>query len=177
MDTATMLSNFKTRYATKYASDTINTLDMSFIKRFQESTSYTKDKDLIEFPEVDSRGNKNILYRLNNSFSGGNLGIACEIKIKDLNITVEVLNENGTAVRGGAHFRMFATKNLGWILTEDGGSIIPTVRSLGIGTYDTYSWFGDLTGQNDFVFGKYRLNVYYNSLSAPKETRFIDLLE
>lgn len=75
MDTATMLSNFKTRYTTKYASDTINTLDMSFIKRFKDSTSYSKDKDLIEFPEVGVNNNKNILYQQNTSFTGGTVAV------------------------------------------------------------------------------------------------------
>ena len=99
MDTATMLSNFKTRYATKYASDTINTLDMSFIKRFQDSTSYTKDKELIEYPSEATllRGTKpNILNLDDVSFSYGSTYVIADIKRKGLFVKIELFNTDGT---------------------------------------------------------------------------------
>ncbi|MGY8978773.1 MAG: hypothetical protein ACKVLJ_11535 [Cytophagales bacterium] len=173
MDTATMLSNFKTRYATKYASDTINTLDMSFIKRFQDSTNYSKDKDLIEYPEFDSQGNKNILFAENTSFIGNYFGFACVIKNEGLSVRAELTNTDGTAV-SPSHFGFALAQNFGWIVKLITGSgYVPVVTSNGIGTYDFYVGYG----WNNFVYGQHKINIYYNNSSTPKEVRFIDLLE
>lgn len=173
MDTSTMLSNFKTRYATKYASDTINTLDMSFIKRFQDSTNYSKDKDLIEYPEFDSQGNKNILFAENTSFIGNYFGFACVIKNEGLSVRAELTNTDGTAV-SPSHFGFTLAQNFGWIVKLITGSgYVPVVTSNGIGTYDFYVGYG----WNNFVYGQHKINIYYNNSSTPKEVRFIDLLE
>ena len=172
MDTATMLSNFKTRYATKYASDTINTLDMSFIKRFQDSTSYTKDKELIEYPEFDRRGYKNILYSGNTTFTGAKFGVACVVNRKGLNIKVELLNADGSDV-DGYDFGFPLSLNIGWIISQP-SVYIPTYESDGLGTYDIYT---NYTGMNPFPYGQHRVNIYYNNFTIPKEVRYIDLLE
>ena len=172
MDTATMLSNFKTRYATKYAGDTINTLDMSFIKRFQDSTSYTKDKELIEYPEFDRRGYKNILYSGNTTFTGAKFGVACVVNRKGLNIKVELLNADGSDV-DGYDFGFPLSLNIGWIISQP-SVYIPTYESDGLGTYDIYT---NYTGMNPFPYGQHRVNIYYNNFTIPKEVRYIDLLE
>ena len=172
MDTATMLSNFKTRYATKYAGDTINTLDMSFIKRFQDSTNYTKDKELIEYPEFDRRGYKNILYSGNTTFTGAKFGVACVVNRKGLNIKVELLNADGSDV-DGYDFGFPLSLNIGWIISQP-SVYIPTYESDGLGTYDIYT---NYTGMNPFPYGQHRVNIYYNNFTIPKEVRYIDLLE
>ena len=180
MDTATMLSNFKTRYATKYASDTINTLDMSFIKRFQDSTSYTKDKDLIEYPEFDSRGNKNILSTTHTSFVRP-FGVICEIKRKGLNIKLELLNADGTEVNP-YHYSFPMSNNLNWTVAyyNDTNLNIPTLSSNGIKNYDIYINYQTLFKLDPpniiFPYGQHKVVIYYNNNPTPKEIRYINLL-
>jgi len=170
MDTTTMLSNFKTRYATRYASDTINTLDMSFIKRFQDSTSYTKDKELIEFPEFSLGGVSNILNSNNNSFSTS-FGVSCVINNKGLDIKVEILNEDGSDTN--PYDFAFDSQNMNWIIAQSanelGNPYIPTYQSAGLGIYDVRTYYNDSSSSE-----KHRLNIYYNENVAPAETRYID---
>jgi hypothetical protein len=181
MDTTTMLSNFKTRYATRYASDTINTLNMSFLKKFQDSTDFIKDKELIEFPEFDLAGNKNILNPNNELFTTFFFGVSCVISNKGLNLKVEILNEDGSETKLDDF--AFDSQNINWIIStrnnEFGNAIlIPTYQSDGIGTYDVKSiFFGSDSSAIDSsaISRKHRLNIYYNENMAPAETRYIDL--
>ena len=49
-DTTAVLNNFKVKYRKLYNADTVNSVDMRFVKNFQNNTTYAKDKDLIEYP-------------------------------------------------------------------------------------------------------------------------------
>ena len=181
MDTTTMLSNFKTRYATRYASDTINTLNMSFLKKFQDSTDFIKDKELIEFPEFDLAGNKNILNPNNELFTTFFFGVSCVISNKGLNLKVEILNEDGSETKLDDF--AFDSQNINWIISTrnnefGNATLIPTYQSDGIGTYDVQSiFFGSDTSAIDSsaIPRKHRLNIYYNENMAPAETQYIDL--
>ena len=74
VDTATVLNNFKVKYRKLYNADTVNSIDMRFVKNFQNNTTYIKDKELFEFPVnsylyYDSYGAKNILNADNTIFT------------------------------------------------------------------------------------------------------------
>ena len=146
MDTATMLSNFKTRYATKYASDTINTLDMSFIKRFQDSTSYTKDKELIEYPSEATLlyGTKpNILNLDNVSFSYGSTYVLADIKRKGLFVKIELFNADGTQIPQASTVSSCAGCVANWIYSQNynnsNRTVLPTWVSAGTDTHSDMS--------------------------------------
>ena len=146
MDTATMLSNFKTRYATKYASDTINTLDMSFIKRFQDSTSYTKDKELIEYPsvhftEINLNNVLNQDLQIFNSsmkpYAAWFFGISCNLPRKGINLKIEILGENGSEFFNRSDNDEFWQPNFNsrnWQTSTL--NTIPTLVANGVGNYD-----------------------------------------
>lgn len=146
MDTATMLSNFKTRYTTKYASDTINTLDMSFIKRFQDSTSYTKDKELIEYPSEATLlyGTKpNILNLDNVSFSYGSTYVLADIKRKGLFVKIELFNADGTQIPQASTVSSCAGCVANWIYSQNynnsNRTVLPTWVSAGTNTHSDMS--------------------------------------
>ena len=176
MDTATMLSNFKTRYATKYASDTINTLDMSFIKRFQDSTSYTKDKDLIEFPEVGVNNNKNILYQQNTSFTGGTVAVACNILRKGMSMKIELLNNDNTAI-DPYYFSYTIEGDRRWVIKRE-DILLPHFTSNGVGSYlSRMSYSQHWNSNTPFPYGSFNLVLYFGRMDIPKEIRSIELLQ
>ena len=171
MDTATMLSNFKTRYATKYASDTINTLDMSFIKRFQDSTSYTKDKELIEYPSEATLlyGTKpNILNLDNVSFSYGSSYVIADIKRKGLFVKIELFNTDGTQLPSpGVSSCAGCVAN--WIYSmnynNSNRTVLPTWVSAGTDTHSDMS---------SLVAGEYLIKYYEgNSTDNLTKTKII----
>ena len=55
VDTAAVLSNFKVKYRKLYNADTVNSVDMRFVKNFQNNTTFVKDKELIDYP-IQSTG-------------------------------------------------------------------------------------------------------------------------
>ena len=100
-DTTAVLNNFKVKYRKLYNADTVNSVDMRFVKNFQNNTTYAKDKDLIEFPEFERNGDyKNILYSSTTSITGSNFGLSCNTSRKGLTLKIVILNEDGTALSG-----------------------------------------------------------------------------
>jgi len=171
MDTATMLSNFKTRYATKYASDTINTLDMSFIKRFQDSTSYSKDKELIDYPSeanLSSGTKPNVLHLNSLTFSYGGSYVIADIKRKGLFVKIELFNTDGTQLPyPGVQSCAGCVAN--WIYSmnynNSNTTVLPTWISAGTGTYSDMS---------SLVAGEYLIKYYEgNSTDNLTKTKII----
>ena len=171
MDTATMLSNFKTRYATKYASDTINTLDMSFIKRFQDSTSYSKDKELIDYPSeanLSSGTKPNILHLNSLTFSYGGSYVIADIKRKGLFVKIELFNTDGTQLPyPGVSSCAGCVAN--WIYSmnynNSNRTVLPTWVSAGTDTHSDMS---------SLVAGEYLIKYYEgNSTDNLTKTKII----
>ena len=187
MDTATMLSNFKTRYAAKYASDTINTLDMSFIKRFQDSTSYTKDKELIEYPSIGltypypnllnatiSELNFNDPY---NPTSVRNFTFYAIIR-KGMKLKVEILDENGNALtenfcKNNLLFNAFYDKR-GWVIENwSSGGWKPSAIA-GLLDNEVFNRFNDSGCVS--AAGKYILNFYEKGTDSITRKKTITVL-
>ena len=86
---------------------------MSFLKKFQDSTDFIKDKELIEFPEFSLAGNSNILNSNNNLITTP-FGVSCVINNKGLDIKVEILNEDGSDTN--PYDFSFDSQNINWII-------------------------------------------------------------
>ena len=186
MDTATMLSNFKTRYTTKYASDTINTLDMSFIKRFQDSTSYTKDKELIEYPSIGlTYPYPNLLNatisELNfnePSFTTVRNFTFYAILKKGMKLKVEILDENGNALtenfcNNNLFFNVRVDKR-GWVIENwSSGGWKPSAIA-GLLNNEVFNRFNDNGSVS--AAGKYILNFYENGTDSITRKKTITVL-
>ena len=173
MDTATMLSNFKTRYLTKYASDTINTLDMSFLKMFQDSTSYTKDKDLITFPKLSLDGTaNNILFSGNTFNTSSQFGVTCEV-LYDGIVFKAVVQRESMIDGSNAEKSTLGTSpgNFGWIITRP-LKISMSFTTNGKGTYDMKVYASSIGSGS---YDSYNLYIYINDLENPKEVRNIKM--
>lgn len=167
-DTALILNNFKIKYRKLYDIEMVNSLDMRFIKLFQENTAYTKDKDLIEFPEFERSGRyKNILFEGNTIFTGQQFGVSCVLSRKGIKLKVEVLNEDGSPL-DGLGFGFPIGTQLGWEVART-AFYIPTYSSTGLGIHDI------TTGYNDFKV--YRVNFYERGFTVPSKVKYITLSE
>jgi hypothetical protein len=169
-DTTSILNNFKIKYRKLYEAQIVNSLDMRFIKAFQENTAYTKDKDLIEFPEFERSGRyKNILFEGNTIFTGQQFGVSCVLSRKGIKLKVEVLNEDGSSPETlGIGFGFPIGTQLGWEITRT-TFYIPTYTSTGLGIHDI------TTGYNDFKV--YRVNFYERGFTVPSKVKYITLSE
>ena len=168
-DTALVLNNFKVKYRKLYNADTVNKIDMRFIKNFQENTSFVKDKDLIDFSnELESTGNyKNILYGNKDIiFSTTSFGVSCNLNRKGIKLKVEVLNEDGSSV--GCTFGFPLGVQKGWIVTRT-NCFLPEYTSNGLGIHDTYTMFGLV----NFAKKRYKVNIYEKGFQTPTRTKYI----
>lgn len=160
MDTSIVLDNFKKRYKKLYNADTVNTLNMSFIKKFQDATNYGKDKDLFEFPEFEKTGKyKNILHPSTSIITTSEFGVTANITRKGMRIKVEVLNEDGSSV--GCTFGFPQGMETGWTIAVP-NCFMPIYTSTGQGLQNAYTYFG--------AKKRYRVNIYENGFTTP--TRF-----
>jgi hypothetical protein len=165
-DTSAVLNNFKVKYRKLYNADTVNSVDMRFVKNFQNNTAYAKDKDLIEFPEKDRAGTyKNILFDSNTTITGGWFGVSCVLNRKGIKIKVEVVNEDGSALDGSTFGFPIGTQ-VGWEISRP-FYFIPTYTSNGLGVHDTY------TNYNSYK--KYRVNIYEKGFSTPSKIKYVTL--
>ena len=159
-DTATVLNNFKIKYRKLYNSDTVNSVDMRFIKNFQNNTTYIKDKDLFEFPEYEQSGlYKNILNPLNSVYTSDIYGVTANVTRKGMRIKVEILKEDQSSV--GCTFGFPQGMEVGWTLARP-NCIMPTYTSNGQTIQDAWTIFGPKQ--------RYRVNIYEKGLITP--TRF-----
>lgn len=160
VDTAIVLNNFKIKYRKLYNADTVNSIDMRFVKNFQNNTIFTKDKDLFEFPEFDKSGAyKNILNPLNSIFTADIYGVTANVTRKGMKIKVEILKEDQSSV--GCTFAFPQGMEVGWTLARP-NCIMPTYTSTGQTLQDTWTFFG--------AKQRYRVNIYEKGMTIP--TRF-----
>ena len=146
VDTATVLNNFKVKYRKLYNADTVNSIDMRFIKNFKNNTVFVKDKELVEYNELGYYNTyKNILYPSNSEFkSSGGFGtdgtpfsISARIKNKGIKIKVEFVDLDGNTLTPSSGFNMIFWENnicLGWVTTTI--PMRPTLTAEGIGFYE-----------------------------------------
>jgi len=168
VDTTTVLNNFKVKYRKLYNVDTVNSLDMRFIRNFQNNTAYAKDKDLIEFPEKDrSERYKNILFDGNTTIVGGQFAVTCVLNRRGIKIKVEVVNEDGSALDGSTFGFPIGTQ-VGWEISRP-SFYIPTYTSNGLGVHDTYTGYSS--------YKKYRVNIYEKGFNSPSRIKYVNLFQ
>ena len=178
-DTTAVLNNFKVKYRKLYNADTVNSVDLRFIKNFQNNTAYAKDKDLIEFPESSySYSEKNILNPNNNSVfydvNGGmnRFSIACTIKRKGLNLKIELVKEDGTPLTPRAGYGCSFNNPLGYLKGWQTANMCnsPTLTTDNIGVYDHYNTLDN--GANTFPL-KVRVNFYEKGFTSPSRFKVV----
>lgn len=176
VDTVAVLNNFKTKYRILYNTDTVNSVDMRFIKDFQNNTSYVKNKELVEY-QASGYYNvfKNTLYPGNTIFTWGGIyganndfTISARIKNKGIKIKVEFVDEAGkTLIPSTGKTQIFNTVNLavGWISNTI--QTRPTLFAEGVGFYEyptslTWMWTG-----------RVRINFYERGYAIPTRYKII----
>jgi hypothetical protein len=173
LDSAFVLNNFKTKYKKLYNVDTVNSLDMRFIKDFQNNTTYVKDKELVEYLELGYQNTyKNILFPGNSTLTmtgGSNIfSISSKIKNKGIKIKVEFVDENGnTLTPSSGKTQIFNTSNssIGWVSTTM--QTRPTLVSDGLGINEyltelTWNWTG-----------KVKINFYERGSTTPTRNKIV----
>ena len=164
LDTALVVNNVKAKFSKIYNADTINTLNLSYIKIFNTKTSYVKDKELIYFPKVDPVYNyPNLLNESNAIITGGSFSPSCTISRKGIKLKAELVNEDGSAANG--YDFGFTLQGL-WIVSRP-NVYVPTFTSTSLGDYSTQVSYTNKK--------KYRLNIYYNDMINPKIIRYVTL--
>jgi hypothetical protein len=164
IDTSAVLQNIKSRYASVYSTDTLQTLDMRFIKRFQDSTNYTTSKSFIEFPEFASYFSTQYRNVLNDTIStyDPRMGVVCKIKRKAISFKLVISDETGGSINvaygGGGNTVLWVQSNM---------NTTPTFATDGMGTYDIMMDFLTVPGN------KLKLTYYENGSSIPTRTRIL----
>ena len=137
VDTAAVLSNFKVKYRKLYNADTVNSVDMRFVKNFQNNTTFVKDKELIDYP-IQSTGlygtAANIFRKDVTAFTGTRPYQSVNVTRKGLYVKIEAYKSDGTKLSNGV-FSACAGCNSNWAYDQryDGttNTIIPTWTSTG----------------------------------------------
>jgi hypothetical protein len=101
VDTTSVLNNFKNKYVNLYGE--VSNVNMQYIKQFINSTSYKKDKDLIEYPAT---GNKhsfpNLLNASTSKLSNNDRGMRSYTFVaiikKGMKLRVELTDSNGNSI-------------------------------------------------------------------------------
>jgi hypothetical protein len=172
-DTTAVLNNFKIKYRKLYNADTVNSVDLRFIKNFQNNTAYAKDKDLIEFPEKDASSNiyQNILNsNVINGTRADRNAISCKINRKGIKLRIEILNEDNSDVSDG-DVGIIGLENKLWLFKGRGSSAYwPDLNTNGIGTYTVpvdirYSIYLSLTSKN------FKINFYERDFITPTRSK------
>jgi hypothetical protein len=136
-DTTAVLNNFKVKYRKLYNVDTVNSVDMRFVKNFQNNTTYAKNKELIDYP-IQSTGlygtAANIFRKDVTSFTGTRPYQSVNITRKGLSVKIEAYKPDGTKLSSNV-FSACAGCNSNWTYDQryDGttNTIIPTWTSTG----------------------------------------------
>ena len=143
-DTTAVLNNFKVKYRKLYNADTVNSVDMRFVKNFQNNTAYTNNKSLIEYPLNGKSGNRNILSSNSDAetdfYTGGaSSEIECVVNSKGIKVKLEFYDGNNNRLNG---IPQQLGSNLNWQESlEDGNSILSTT------TTGRHSWIGGFDGR------------------------------
>ena len=185
VDTATVLNNFKVKYRKLYNADTVNSIDMRFVKSFQNNTTYVKNKELIDYPSVGSSNpypnvlnNDVITPDKNSSGCSGcyNLTFYANLK-KGMKLSVEITNQDGTSFTftqidvKQIYLALFGNNNIGWKLNvwpENGNISKPFIQA------------NALTNELKATIntaGVYKIKFFENgSITIPSRTKTFTLL-
>jgi hypothetical protein len=167
MDTTTVLNNVKVKYRKIYNADTVNTLNMSFVKKFQDSTNYNRDKDLLEFPLLGTQSGKNVLNSTNNTY-GIIIALTCINKRKGLNFKVVLTDENGDplpSISGNCAFGLNLGSTIGWSIIRNCGTITAQLGS--VVTNDQY-----VIAVTDNI-AKIKITFYERGLTTPTRSKLL----
>jgi len=139
VDTATVLNNFKVKYRKLYNADTVNSIDMRFIKNFQNNTTFINNKNLIEYPLNGKSGNRNILSsnsdaETNFYVSSNTSEIECVVNQKGLKVKLEFYDGNNIRLNG---IPQQLGSNLNWQESLENGNSILSSTTIG-----RHSWIG-----------------------------------
>lgn len=166
IDTVSVLSYVKTKYSKIYDPIIVNSLNLSYLNKFKDSTKFIKDRELFEFPLVStSYGINNILNESFTSISGREFATTANIPRKGMKLKVEVVNEDGSSLNG-EDFGFPLGLNIGWIISKP-AFMIPTYTSNIIGLHDTFT--------NYSRFKRYRVNFYEKGFLTPSRFKYVNL--
>ena len=180
VDTATVLNNFKTKYKLLYNADTVNSIDMRFVKSFQNNTTYIKNKELITYPEKHNNENMlNILspalttYDFKTQIYVANFfDVSSQITRKGMTLKIEIVDENGSQFIDNPSFDEFwaptSFTSRGW--TTQSLSLNPMLIASEIGSYDR------ILGSGFEVPKKIRINYYERGFSIPSKYKIVTML-
>jgi len=175
-DTTAVLNYFKVKYRKLYNADTVNSVDMRFIKNFQNNTTYVKDKELVEYPLNDLSGKYKNILSPENSVTTVDVGtgmnqfaITAKIKNKGIKIKVELVDENGNTLiplSGRPVIFSYFNPPSGWISTNL--QIRPILIAEGIGSYDYVSVLAWSTWT-----GKVKINFFEKDYTTPTRSKIV----
>jgi superoxide dismutase len=192
IDTTAVLNNFKTKYKLLYNSDTVNSIDMRFIKNFQNNTTYAKDKELIIFPDksnylvdnilsskinelssiVVGRGIRNAQDNIGYDIYGWNYGMTSIINRKGMKLKIEILDENNKIITpliiGSCLWNSSNSKINGWV---NAGCTDNIFRAETVASYD---YINSINDQNSLTRGKkIKINFYERNYTMPSRTKIV----
>jgi len=179
-DTTAVLNNFKVKYRKLYNADTVNSVDMRFVKNFQNNTTYAKNKDLISYSDKHYNENiDNILKPnlLTYSFSAQPydrfFDISAQILRKGMKLKIEILDENGNTLKNNIGGNSFWAPNFtsrGWVTSTLDSK--PTLLAYEIGSYDRILGF-DV--DNLTLPKKIKINFYERDLITPSKSLIVTM--
>jgi hypothetical protein len=180
-DTTAVLNNFKVKYRKLYNVDTVNSVDMRFVKNFQNNTTYAKDKDLISYPDKHNNENIDNILKTNlttYSFSAQPydrfFSVSAQILRKGMKLKIVILDENGNQLlnnRGGSSFwapTSFTSR--GWATSSL--DTRPSLVANEIGSYDRILGF-DV--DNLTLPKKIKINFYERDLTTPSKSLIVTM--
>lgn len=188
VDTAIVVNNFRTKYKKLYNADTVNSVDLRFIKNFQNNTTYAKDKDLIIFPDKGNYLVDNILsskvqdvisfFNYKNPMNGDsifrfNYGMTCILGRKGMRLKIEFLDENNniiTPLKNACLWNWQSSKIDRWVNSGCNDNIF---RAETIANYDYYNTFNDDWGLPRGK--KIKINFYERNYTTPTRTKIVTL--
>jgi hypothetical protein len=144
IDTAAVLNNFKVKYRKLYNVDTVNSIDLRFVKNFQNNTTYTNNKSLIEYPLNGKSGNRNILSSTSDTetdfYVFNNVSeIECVVNAKGIKVKLEFYDGNNNRLNG---LPQLLGSNFNWQESLENGNSILSSTTLG-----RHSWIGGFDGR------------------------------
>jgi hypothetical protein len=191
VDTAIVAENFKVKYRKLYNADTVNSIDMRFIKNFQNNTTYAKNKELIAFPDKSNYLVDNILsskvqeitsvfaYKgfINGQTSNTydiysfKYGMTCVINRRGMKLKIEFLDENDkiiTPLKNACLWNWQSSKIDAWVNSGCNDNIF---RAGSIANYDYYNTFNDDWGLPRGA--KVKVNFYEKNFTTPTRSKIV----
>jgi hypothetical protein len=184
VDTTAVLNNFKVKYRKLYNVDTVNSVDLRFIKNFQNNTTYSKDKDLIEYPSNSyNYSGANILNSsvteynwaagVVNGADGWNIPLSSTLSRKGISLKIEITDENGNPFISNNRFCYFGTWKtvVGW--QRSGDCSDGNFKALSLAIYDYY-W----AIEKSLIFNvgtKIKINFFEKGFTTSNRSKIVTL--